>query len=321
MNKVIKWIQKYPNFTLVRGFTFFLTSYYPYLFDESQRSHFIVLSGTTLLYLGIIEISDYITVKYGNISLKNESLKNKRTIKKMLILGFVFGIAIDGFFQWLGKFWFYPFWNNSFYMVVFAAGFAFYLTTLAESYLAAKILLDKFVFKGKRIVTKSYKFESKIYRILFIISLGLLSSGLMMMILNYTLIEGYQFSITQHTEINITLSTVGIFLSFFGLLGLSEFILFKRGKVSFYKTLLHGYYTPTIAVLLSSFVIMAIMESQNGPLLLWHYVNVPLQEIKVFSMPILGVIGWPFHYTLLINLYKIIFQNDEKYLLGGDRFE
>lgn len=72
---------------------------------------------------------------------------------------------MEGVAQWLGKLWFYPYFNTYKYAVFFILGFGFYWLMIAESYLATKAILD-FSRKGERLVRNYYPFEAPFYKAL-----------------------------------------------------------------------------------------------------------------------------------------------------------
>lgn len=274
----------------------------------------------TLFYLAVIDISEYITYKLSNNSLKKEFYKNRDAKRKILLGGLVGGIILDGTLQWLGKFWIYPFWSTFFYISIFVIGFAFYFLTILESYIVVKTVLDYFR-KGKKYITKPYKYEKNLFRFFVIVGIVLLFLGISMLIYNYSKVGGYVFNIREQIHLDSTLSTVGVFLTFFGIWLILEYLLHKKSENSMISTALHGYYIPLLATFISAYVLLAFMESLNGPLLLWDYVNVPWGHIKVFSMPVLGVVGWPFQNIGVVSLYALIFHKDENILIAGDMIE
>ncbi|MBL8015583.1 MAG: hypothetical protein JNK26_05355 [Candidatus Doudnabacteria bacterium] len=312
-------LYKYPYSTLLRGIVAFVLSYYPYLVDPAHRSHFVVLSGAALFYLAVIDTSEFITFKFHGYSLKTEIYKNFRTKRRLFIVGLLGGVLLDGTVQWLGKFWIYPFWSNTFYLLIFVVGFAVYYLTLVESYLAAKTVLD-YLIKGRKNIGPPRKFERVLFTVLFIIGCTTFIPGVYILLSNYSSLGGYVFSINTEIVLDSTKSFVGAVLLFMTIFFTTEYWLYRRRAVSVLRTVLHGYFVPVLAVLLSSFIVLALMESQNGPLLLWKYINFPGQETVIFSMPILGLLGWPLHYLAIINVYALVFRKDERLLLGNDTF-
>jgi hypothetical protein len=57
---------------------------------------------------------------------------------RFVATGAACGLLLDGFAQWLGKLWIYPFWNIWIYASTFLLGFCAYWLLLAETYLAVK---------------------------------------------------------------------------------------------------------------------------------------------------------------------------------------
>jgi hypothetical protein len=182
------------------------------------------------------------------------------------------------------------------------------------------LLFDKLL-KKKKYITKPYKFEPALFNIFGLVSLILIPIGIYILLFNYTDIGGYIFNISEKVPLNEFKVFIGVALFFLGLFLLLEFILYRKQKRTFFKTLIHGYWSPTLGTIFGSLFLLILMEVQNSGLLLWAYTNVPLEDIKLFSIPILGVIAWPTQYPPIINLYYLVFGDDEIHLLNGDRIE
>lgn len=314
MNKFLK----YPNSLLIRGLIFFISAYYPFLISEERRTHFVIITSMTLFYLAIIDLSEYISFKFGKTTLKQEFYKGKDTKRKIILGGLIGGLLLDGSVQWLGKMWIYPYWSTWFYFIIFTIGFAFYFITILESYTAVKIVID-YMKKGKQKIPKRQTYEKKLFDTFAMLGAILITIGLYILISNYSQLGGYIFDMNSQTVLNENQSMIGLVILFLGMWLILEYLLYINKENSLIQTAIHGYYTPIWASYISAFILLALMESLNGPLLLWKYVNFPLEEIKVFSMPILGVIGWPFQNIALVNLYALIFNKDEDILICGDK--
>ena len=278
MNKFLK----YPNSLLIRGLIFFISAYYPFLLSEERRSHLVVITSMILFSLAVIDISEYISFKFGGNTLKKELYKSKDSKRRLLLGGLIGGLLLDGTMQWLAKFWVYPFWSNTFYTLIFIPAFAAYFLTVLESYTATKILLDYFS-KGKRHIVKTHKFENQLFKLFEILGIIFSFIGVTLLVLNYRSIGRYIFNINYPVVLDKTISTVAVFITFFGIWLIIEYLLHRKKENSIISTSLHGYHIPVISTILSAYILLGLLESLNGPLFLWRYVNVPWEEIKVFN--------------------------------------
>jgi hypothetical protein len=319
MATIFKNATTYSYTVLTRGLLLLAFSFTPYLLETHQRTTVIIMLAYALFCFGVIDIFEFITLKLANISLKQSIYKNKKTLIKFLAVGFFGGILVDGVFQWLAKAWVYPFWNTLLYSLIFALGFAVYFLTLMESYLAFKVLFDK-ILKGKKFVTKPSRFDKIILKLLLFLGIPFILLGIYLLLSNYKDI-GYVFSLNEKVPLNELVNFMGVFFTFVGASFVIEYLLHRNKKVTFLQTLTHSYFSPILAVITGSFLLLVLMESQNGITLLWEYDNVIFGDIKVFFIPILGVIAWPFHYIPIIDLYALIFGDDEIHLLSGDKIE
>lgn len=306
------------NRLLVIGVALLLFSYFPVFLPNEYQTNLPIFISVAISSLGIIVVSEYVTIKFAKYSLVGDLRKSSVSLLRLLLVGLFGGLILDGIMMWLGKLWIYPYWDIGFYALVFVPGFAFYFFTLVEAYLACKVLIDRLV-PGHKFITKRKKVENKIFWALFYLGLIFGVIGTFILALGYAELGAYVFSVNTFIDLNDLNVLLGVGLLFGSAVLILEFILYLSAKQSFVLTLIHGYFNPTLAIILASVVLIIFMEGQNMLLLFWEYKNVLFEDIQLLSLPILGVIAWPIHYVFLINLFRLILKPEGRHFYAGDR--
>ena len=301
------------------GIIFFIASYLQFLLPE-ELINFRNLTILNLAFmLGVIYICDGITLKLKNKSILNEIRKNTKNLIAFVAVSTAGGILLDGIAKWLGKLWIYPYWDFYTYLFLFIPGFAIYWLMIVESYLATKAIIDYF-HDGKQIVGKSFGFEKYLYKILGIAGIAFTFISIIFIAKNWLQVGGYiadfrdVSSITENFKINFSY----IMLLFFGLWFMFEFIEYSRKKTSLIKDIAHHYFSPLVSILIGSFLLAIIMETQNAPLGYWIYTNWPLQDSHLFGLPIFMYFAWPLHYILFLSLFRAFTQKESDEIWRGD---
>ncbi len=304
------------------GILFFLLSLLQFLLPKEWVNIITLAIGNLLFTLGIIFISEGITLKLKNKSLLNEILKNAKNLFVFIGISILGGVVLDGTLKWLGKFWIYPYLNMGFYLGAFIAEFAMYWLMVVESYLAIKTIID-YLRKGKQTIRRPFAFEARLYKFLGVLGLAIVIFTSVFIFIDYQNSKLALFS--KHDLINVTanykVSTHYFFLLFFGLWFILEFIEYSRKKTSLLKDIIHNYFSPICAILIGSFILAVVMEVENIPLGFWVYVNVPWAEIKFIGLPILMFIGWPLHYILFLSLFRALTQKESDEIWSGDKIK
>ena len=227
---------------------------------------------------------------------------------------------LDGVAKFLGKLWIYPDWSPTFYALIFIPGFAAYWLTIAESYLAAKTLLD-YAHKGTRSITKSYRFERAFYSVIGILGVLFAVGAILLLLSDYV---GQPLSLftpenVYSSAISFRVAFSEILLLFLGTWFIFEWIEFSRKKTSLLKDIVHQYYTPLLAIIIGSFVNSIFMEAQNIPSGLWRYTNWPLEYLAIFGVPIIALLVWPLHYVTFLSLFRATTDKESNLIWQADR--
>lgn len=307
------------NRNFYKGIIFLLLSYLQFLLP----TELVTFRNLTILnlafMLGVIYICEGVILKLKNKSLLHEIRKNTKNLIAFVAISTVGGILLDGIAKWLGKLWIYPYYDVHSYLLLFIPGFAIYWLMIVESYLATKAVID-YYHKGKLIIGHSFSFEKSFYKYLGVVGLVITIISLVFIISDYYKYGGYIFdsrdilSVTDNFQINF----LYIIFLFIGLWFSLEFIEYLRKKTSLLKDIIHHYFSPLSSILIGSFLLAIIMETENVPLGYWIYTNWPLEQIRLFGLPLMIYVAWPLHYILFLSLFRAFTQKESDEIWKGD---
>ena len=303
------------NRNFYKGIIFFLLSYLQLLLPFNFVNGKILAFFWFLFMFGIILISDGITEKIYKKSLLREIRKSKKNTILFFIISIAGGIILEGVAQWLGKLWVYPYFNAYTYSIFFIFGFGLYWLMIAESYLATKAILD-YIRRGKQIVRNYYWFEPPFYKLLGLIGAILVPLSAFFMLHDYTSNGGYIFDISSHT--NYKVNFIYIITIFLGTWFVLECIEYFRKKTSLLKDIFHHYFNPLAAILIASFILAIIMETENIPYGFWQYTNWPFENIQFLNLPVMMFIAWPLHYVAFLSLFRAFTEKESNEIWKGD---
>ena len=292
----------------------FLTFFIPGVYLNKFSAGFLFF----LFGMGVIILSESIISKYANYSLLKKILASKRNLISFIIVSFFGGLLLEIIACFLGKLWIYPYWNFLTYLLLFVPGFAFYWLIICESYLATKSAMD-FFSKGKKYVTKSFKFEKIIFNLVGFCGIILFILAILFIYLNFNQTNKL-FGIEDLNSVtnNYVPSFIYIILLFFGMWFILEYIEHHEKRTSLIKDILHNYKTPLLAILFGSFLLGLFMELQNIPSQLWTYINWPFQEITFLGLPIVMLVVWPLHYIFFLSLFRALTDKESISIWRGD---
>lgn len=303
------------NRNFYKGIIFFLLSYLQYFLPTDLVGGKVLAFFWFLFMFGIVLISDGITEKIYNKSLLGEIRKSKKNLILFFIISIAGGIILEGVAQWLGKLWIYPYFNTYSYPVFFIFGFGLYWLMIAESYLATKAILD-YIRRGKNIVRNYYWFEPPFYKFLGIVGFILVPLSAFFMLRDYTINGGYIFDISN--QINYKVNFVYVITIFLGTWFILECIEYFRKKTSLIKDIFHHYFNPLASILLASFILAIIMETENILHGFWRYTNWPFENIQFLNLPIMMFIAWPLHYVAFLSLFRAFTEKESDDIWKGD---
>jgi hypothetical protein len=100
-----------------------------------------------------------------------------------------------------------------------------------------------------------------------------------------------------------------VFLGFWFILEAVEYF---RKESSLLSDLLRGYVNPLIAIIVASFTLAIVMETQNDINHFWLYTNWPLADFKFLNLYGLMLLAWPLHYIFFLSLFRALSKTESK---------
>lgn len=261
--------------------------------------------------VGNIMVFDYLSERYGNFSLL--AVPNRR--RHFLIIGLIFGLVLEFYLNWVGKFWYFPRWDIVTYALIFVPGFAFYSFYLIETYLGTKAILEYWFIRRTKAI--NFKGLKNIFTFLGIFGAIMLSSGTTYLVMSMTESDWKSAISINQARYSNPENWYFYFIIFVGLWLLLEFFEYQKRETSLIYQIIRGNPWPLVAIFVAGFFSAAFYEVFNIHGGLWRYVdaNVPFNHIKFMDFPIMMYIGWPFHYLPVLSLYRLLFKNESDELM------
>ena len=304
---------------LTIGILLMIFSYFSYLLPEKLLGTYPVFLLFLIFIIGMILICEVITMALKKKSLTKEIIKNKMNLVAFLIVSIIGALMIEMMANYSGKLWYYPKLNIYLYAILFVPLVTFYWLLIAESYLATKAVIDYLV-KGKKIITAPLSIEGFIFKFMGMSGMILLAGTIGFALADYVW-QGKPFFtpqdiylVTNHYRINFST----IMLIFLGVWFTLEYLEYSRKKSSLMKDLLHGYFTPILAIIFGSLLTAILMETQNIPAQAWIYINWPFAYLRLFSLPLFVYLAWPLHYITFLSLFRFLTSRESEEIWRGD---
>ncbi len=149
---------------------------------------------------------------------------------------------------------------------------------------------------GKRLITK--RLESNLFR-----NLG--TAGLIFLIIPLLL---YPFSLYWSPILR------GWLFSFclIGLWFVLEYVEYRRHESSFLKDIFEGKWLPPLAVIITALIVPILWENLNYMRESWAYRNIPLENFKIFGIPVVIMGGWVLLVVIYLSFFRIILKKRER---------
>lgn len=252
-----------------------------YLCDLAPKRS-VDLAGLTIFWaffsLTEIILCDQVVVAFGRESLLQCATRNGGSWARLLCIGAVSGLLLDGLAQWLGKLWIYPYWNEAFYGGAFIIGFAAYWLAISESYVFVRAILN-WVHRERPVRRTPRIHDAALFRSFGAAGIALTTWAILRIWKEYRMAGGYVFQIRQRVSIHIHFDY--FLMAFIGVWLTLEWVQVARGKLSLLRTILNGRLIPVLALLISSTVFSIFWETVNSAHHFWVYTNWPLSQWRL----------------------------------------
>lgn len=260
--------------------------------------------------LGVILLGEGICERFGAPSLLDRVTRDAKTFLRFALSAAAAGVAMEALGQWLGKLWIYPYWTVWFYWIVVIPGFAFYWTAIAESYLAVKAILDSRLKPRATHLRRHRSFGVMGAAVLTLTAFGYGSW--------YSAHGGYFFANTS--PIGAAPPFRLVLLGFAGAVLLTEWALGRNGSPSFVGALQSRYWTPPLAIGLSSVTLAVLLETLNAVNHFWAYTHFPWPGLTFAGVQLIMVATWPLQYLTFLLLPSLLLPGlADLFWTSGDR--
>src|SRR3990167_6552465 len=120
---------------LIAGCFLVLASYTPFLFQQVDYGLIGSLIVAAAFFLGILMISNFITVRLGGFSLVYRIRGSPKNNRNFILISIIIGLFFSFISADLGGLWYYPHWTTTSYYVIgfLLGGWAFYILALIAS--------------------------------------------------------------------------------------------------------------------------------------------------------------------------------------------
>ncbi len=293
------------------GLLLIVVSYLQWLMPKSWFMHHHFVAGcaltffVTMFFVGVILLCGGISDKFKGAEMFGTARRSRKELVLFILAAGVSGIVLEVFAQWLGKLWIYPFFLPWIYWIVLFPGFVFYWVTIVKSYMAAKAVIDDaWPQERSRATEPYYAFEPALYTVFGLSGIVALAYAIGHQLAWYQLHGGFTFDVIapvffappfHHTIID-----------FLAVWGIAEWGLYLRKSPSALRSMLHGYWAPTFAILLSAAALAFFMETQNVIHHHWIYTHWPWPDSNILGVPTTVFLTWPLHYILFMIIPGVI---------------
>lgn len=273
-------------------------------------THHIVGLANAVFFIGNILIFDYLSERLSGYSL----LKTPNRRKHFLILGLLFGIILEFYLNLVGKFWHFPYWDITFFLMIFVPGYAAYSFYLIEAYLGTKAVLEHFFLR--RHAPESFAGLKTIFTTVGILGAVMFSVGTTYLLLRLSPVGWQQGLLINQPRAGDPAQWYWYFVIFIGIWLLLDFLEYQRHETSLIYEIIKGNYWPIIAIFVAGIVSAVVYEVFNLHGGLWRYnnSNAPFSNIQFIGFPIMMYIGWPFHFLPVLSLYRLLFKKESQNL-------
>lgn len=239
--------------------------------------------SATLLTMGVIVASEGICDAAGGTSLWDLVTRDPLMPLRLLTCGAVAGLTLEIIAQWLGRLWYYPYWTPWFYGLLLIPGYTFYWICIAESYLAAKAVLDA--------VTRPHAPAGALR--LWPVGAVTLGIGLALSLRWYAH-RGFALAVTGPTPTAppfsyAVLAVIGVAL--------------LSGALA--TAVVRRYWVPFAAVVLASAAVSVAMEIPNAAHRHWAYAHFP-GPVAPGGLPLAVFVAWPLQYLVFLAVPSLI---------------
>ena len=316
---LIRWIPRVFGGQVRAGIFFVLLSYAGFLIPDGYVTGSVALLVAASFYLGFIFVANGIATRLDHESLTRRIFRSVHGKTDFIVFCAVSSLFFQAIGNDFGAFWHFPYWTAGEYWVIgyLLGGWAFYVLFIVTCYEAAKLLLDR-ARPPLRRVTRYFRHEGRVYNALGLIGALLLLAVCAEALVNTGFLAGFRYDITSAKE--AYLGWPYLLAAMLSGIMLAEFVEYRRRRTSLLKDLIHGYWNPLWALLISSLLLGVFNEVQNLNVYLWRYANVPFPDLALLGVPVAVLLGWFLHFALFVELWRAFGTDASRVLFAESGF-
>lgn len=269
---------------------------------------FIVLP-LGISWAGLIFLFDFFERKYFKHSIIPDSAGRQRKLFIIGVVALLFCTLLEGFWVFVGRLWYYPFWPLRIYLVLAPFAFAAYTLLLYMLYEFSRDLIMRY-----KKITLSCPVNKKLYET---IMYGELVAG----IIGYFLSIKYAlkflanpllspFAINQKGVVPFSAFYAGLIV-FISTFFIFEYICSRQNKRTLTHDILSGNFWPILFIIIANTIAVISIEFLNGPFQVWIFTNWPYDNIRLFNMPIAALLVWPLQFPVFLSMLRALFPSKE----------
>lgn len=278
-------------------------SYVPHFLTPRDYGFWGSLTFGAIYYIGGAMIADAIIVFLTHKSLIKTIIGDSAVRTSFIKLGLIGAIPFSLAVSTFGGLWYFPHWTAAEYYILgyVLLGWPAYFLFLTVCYQAFKLVLDLIILQ-RHPVGSYYPYERKMYK-----AFGVVGGWVAIMVITVAFQDSRwltNFHITVNSPQKPYLYWYWWLIAVIAWITLCEFMEYHRKRSSLLKDMLHGYYTPAIAILLCGFALAVSNEFQNLPINLWHYANFPWVNMTVLGIPLFVILSWPLQIAASVEYWR-----------------
>jgi hypothetical protein len=320
MTKTISKKENVNFLKLLAAIVLLALSYLPHLLTPRDYGFWGSLIFGAIYYIGGAMVSDAIIVFLTHKSLIRAIVSDPPVRTSFIKLGLIGAIPFSLAVSTFGGLWYFPHWTATEYYTLgyVLLGWPAYFLFLTVCYQAFKLVLDQIIVQRHPVGTY-FPYERRMYK-----AFGVVGGWAAVMVITVALQDSRwltNFHISVNSPQKPYLYWYWWLIAVIAWIVLCEFMEYHRKRSSLLKDMLHGYYTPAIAILLCGFSLAITNEFQNLPINLWHYANFPWVQATILNIPLFVVFSWPLQIAAFVEFWRAFGERRATDILFADALQ
>jgi len=288
-------------------FILFFSIIWMTVFTESYNWYLVLPLGIS--WAGLICLFDFFERKYFLHSVIPNSAGRQRKLFIIGVVALLFCTLLEGFWVFVGRLWYYPFWSLKIYLVLAPFAFAAYTLFLYILYEFARDLVMRY-----KKINFYYSVNKKFYET---IMCGELALGIIGYLLSFKYALEFltnpllsPFVINQRGIVPFSAFYIGLIV-FISTFFIFEYICSRQNKRTLTHDILSGNFWPILFIIIANVIAVISIEFLNGPFQVWIFANWPYDNIRLFNVPVTALLAWPLQFPVFLSMLRALFPSRE----------